>query len=86
MLMLRKKVPSYSRTEEMSVRRSFVPDRHGLSSKGERGKIMNRDEILAELDNLLKDSTYEELSFYLELVQRMREKEQDQATTGKTGD
>lgn len=33
--MLRKKVPSYSRTEEMFVRWSFIPDRHGLSSKGE---------------------------------------------------
>lgn len=84
--MLRKKVPSYSRTEEMSVRWSFVPDWHGLSSKGERGKIMSRDEILTELDNLLKDSTYEELNFYLELVQRMREKEQNQATSEKTGD
>lgn len=46
---------------------------------------MSRDEILAELDKLLKDSTYEELNFYLELVQRMREKEQDQATSGKNG-
>lgn len=69
----------------MFVRWSFVPDRHGLSAKDERGKIMSRDEILAELDNLLKDSTYEELNFYLELVQRMREKEQDQATSGKNG-
>lgn len=70
----------------MSVRWAFVSDRHGLSSKGERGKIMSRDEILTELDNLLKDSTYEELNFYLELVQRMREKEQNQATSEKTGD
>lgn len=76
MLMLRKKVPSYSRTEEMFVRWSFVPDRNCLPAKDERGKIMSRDEILAELDKLLKDSTYEELNFYLELVQRMREKEE----------
>lgn len=33
---------------------------------------MSRDEILTKLDNLLKDSTYEELNFYLELVQRTR--------------
>lgn len=70
----------------MSVRWAFVSDRHCLSSKGERGKIMSRDEILTKLDNLLKDSTYEELNFYLELVQRMRGKEQNQATSEKTGD
>lgn len=85
MLMLRKKVPSYSRTKEMSVRWSFVSDRHCLPAKGERGKIMSRDEILTELDNLLKDSTYEELNFYLELVQRTRGKEQNQATSEKNG-
>lgn len=46
---------------------------------------MSRDEILMELDKLLKDSTYEELNFYLELVQRMREKEQDRATSEENG-
>lgn len=35
MFMLRKKVPSYSRTEEMFVQWSFVPDRHGLPAENE---------------------------------------------------
>lgn len=35
MFMLRKKVPSYSRTEEMSVRGSLVSDRHDLPAKNE---------------------------------------------------
>ena len=76
MLMLRNEIQCRSKARKMFVRWSFVPDRNCLPAKDERGKIMSRDEILAELDKLLKDSTYEELNFYLELVQRMREKEE----------
>ncbi len=75
MLMLRKKIPSYSRTKKMPVRWSFVPDRHGLPAKGERGKIMSRDEILAELNNILKDLGCEELDFCLEIARRLRKED-----------
>nr|DAZ44168.1 MAG TPA: hypothetical protein [Caudoviricetes sp.] len=52
MLMLRKKVPSYSRTKKMSVRWPFVSGRHGLSAKDE--KIDRRFGVLPILQKQIK--------------------------------
>lgn len=46
---------------------------------------MSRDEILTKLDNLLKDLTYEELNFYLELVQRTRGERTEPSNIRKNG-